>query len=393
MGVLKVLPPPLAEVVPPKLFTVSGAVKAQECVLAGVLASDSSISGAERLAPVPKARLGTVLHRLVEDSAKGKIQGTGDVGANVSHHFDVLLKDAEVELSQSEYATMVPLRASVGEITFRNRVRDAKQRALEVLNRSLPRPPHAASSAPTSGGLPRNASELWLESGELRLRGRTDLLSIDGSRVLIEDFKTGDVDVEDASPQLVLYALLAVAQRPGSSVEIAVLGGTRKKLSAEDLAAARASLKSKTDQASSGAATLAEHLASPGSMCRHCDFRHRCRAYQTWAVSTWANPSAERKEPLDTWGVVLRIERPHVQWVTIRIRDDAGREVDLVKIDASLSGVQQLSVGARFYAFGVAAAASSRDAGGLLVHPRAFRELGNGDMQRAWPSFFVGTGA
>jgi hypothetical protein len=77
----------------------------------------------------------------------------------------------------------------------------------------------------------------------------------------------------------------------------------------------------------------AANLATVGIHCRWCDVRHLCSRYRAEAPRLWAIPRNDYPLPLDLWGEVADAPRRNESGeFSLRIRDDAGRQVAIIAL-------------------------------------------------------------
>lgn len=298
----------------------------------------------------PRARIGKVLHRLVEHAAKGWLADASDDG--VEDYLDELMKEEERQAARENvpprWSSLTQTQTSRAWIELRTRF---VSKALQLRKYAPARVRASGADAPTRQAsavkpmaLPDGAHpEVTLESDTLRLRGRVDLLEKRGPDFEISDYKTGRVTDNEGKlkpavvRQMALYGAMVREASPGGRITLRILGEREIQMEfaggefEESLSAWRTELQ-ELPAHQTLAATV---LATPGESCVGCPIRHRCSAYQDFAVGVWQRP-APHGLPLDTWGSVVQV-RPRGQRATVTIRDDAGRLVDVLGIEGSFA--------------------------------------------------------
>jgi PD-(D/E)XK nuclease superfamily len=261
----------------------------EECVLREVWSS----SRIETLLPLhPSARLGTVIHRILESAGKGEL-GIGDQEAvERAWHTGVLALEAEMRQSWLE-RSLLPLSNSINNFEVQ-RLRTVRK-AVEI-SLSLGSSKYRPQSTRRGIGF-----ELWVSTPDGEIGGFIDHVNeIDGC-IVLQDFKTGLVieltaDGEetlktDYLTQLQIYAALyfftfgkwpvqlQVVSTQGPPISIPV----DQKRSLELVLAAKQKLEAVNEtirRAGSASEHLERALAAPSpSTCKKCLFRPNCEPY------------------------------------------------------------------------------------------------------------------
>jgi hypothetical protein len=282
-------------------------VALQECVLRELWAS----SGSGRLLPLnPRARLGTVIHRLLQDVGSGNIPSSAESLESV---FDRLVSEAETSMSQSWIdRSLVPLRRTVADFEVQ------KLRALECAARIKKvgtRYEHKLDVSPAIG------CEIWVQSEDGSVGGFIDSVYEHDWTVVVRDYKTGLImgGTSESEPnpskeylvQIKLYAALyhekfndwpafaELVPLQGEPIRIvvepeecwAILQKAKETLHAVNALIVRASSRD---------SELSESLATPtSSNCRKCLSRPACQSYQKACVKE------DSEWPADVWGAFV----------------------------------------------------------------------------------------
>ncbi len=245
---------------------------------------------------------------------------------------------------------------------------------------------------PVAGARPATGSEIGLESGVLRLRGRADRVRKLGPNAYeVRDFKTGATLDErgevkqEIALQLQSYGLMLLERQPGADVRLVVDDGEEREIpfDAEARRVARAVLRRIIDAMPAAGPSSAEGLASPGQSCWGCPIRHVCPGYRTNAPVWWNEypPGVERLSN-DVWGTILNVLGDGQ--VDVILRDDAGRRVRVDGLEAR-HGIAPAFAGQRAWFFGLEANGATRGFDGRRFHPRSFHELPRDRLERrAW---------
>lgn len=360
------LPPSLKIVVAPEFLQPSSFSRLLDCRLSAV----HGLGDCDVLPESPRQILGDLVHASVDVR-------DGDGAADVEEEFARRVAAAEAALAFAGRSVCVPLRDAVGHATWDERVGRLRQ----WVARRVLRPNRGTTRFVTSDGPAFFGSEITLEDGELRLRGRVDLIrrGADGVAEVV-DYKSGRLVGPDGEVlpqirwQLRLYALLAEARRDGP-LRLIVVGEREVEVSWQsvDRDSALATLTAVRAELPPGAALAAMSLASPGRGCRRCTIRHRCGAYRQFAEERWTQPTGESVAiGTDTWGsVVSKRQDADGKW-TLVIRDAAGRRVHIYRLGDN-HGVAELATDQPVSVFDLL---PDQDlaVNGVRRHPTNFRE-------------------
>jgi len=263
-----------------------------------------------QLPATPAARLGSAIHRLLEEAGKGLLWENGS--SVIEKRWEVLVAEAEgaMQLSWLE-RQFVPLRAAVSDYQVR-RLR-AIQRAREIAQciQTVPLP---------SGGDPAKGCELWVVTPDGLAGGYIDQVEASPAGPVLRDYKSGHIleaePVQGATTvkatyevQLKLYASIyasAVGVWPGR-LELVPLHGPVREVAFTD-SECQELLRQAREAITSINSLIAEHppakaeamLATPSpGACRYCVFRPSCGAYRN------ARERADAEGwPEDLWGRV-----------------------------------------------------------------------------------------
>jgi RecB family exonuclease len=267
-------------------------------------------SAEEYTLPVtPSMRLGSVIHRLFEAAAKGRVRGPDAINALWSE----LLRDAEAHLAASWLDRhLVPLSSSIADFEVR-RLR-ALRRAEELAE---------ARHVSTGGAHPKDhlGLEVAVESTNGFVNGRIDRVEEDCAGVVLRDYKSGYVPtndegmpeaMQDQKDQLKLYAALFAEKFriwPGKLEIVAVSGAiipvsfSRSECisTLDEAQRCFARINAVADDGSLTAAEQQTALAKPSATgCRGCPYRAKCVAYLITVIS---RPN-RRSWPPDVAGVL-----------------------------------------------------------------------------------------
>lgn len=298
----------VAEISPLKRLSPSRFLALKDCALREVWAANKAPS---LLPPSPRAKLGTVIHSLLE------LAGNGQVGSNpevqIDQTWDRLIFACEAQMSNSWLErSLVPLIKTVPDFEVR-RLR-ARRIAVQM-----------ATASTSFVGTSREASgtgfEVWVETADRLVSGRIDEVRLSADGPSLRDYKTGQILDADApegiavvkmdyQTQLRLYAAL-YARKFGqwpSRLEIVDLDGREFEVPFE-IASCEALLEevyqvlatvNEKIHASRSIQEAVNKLATPGpSNCAACPYRPECFAYRTArqgsSLTGW---------PTDVFGIV-----------------------------------------------------------------------------------------
>jgi RecB family exonuclease len=295
--------------------------------------------GLRHLLPAPPAaKLGSAIHRLLEEAGKGLFREGGTTA--IEKRWDELTAEAESAMRSSWLEShFVPLKATVRDYQVR-RLR-AIQRAAEISQSLRPAPTLPA------GQLPRKC-ELWVATPDGLAGGYIDQVEVCPAGAVLRDYKTGHI-LEGASAatagvvkesyevQLKLYAAI-YASATGvwpTKLELIPLQGPVREVEfsrsecEELLGEARNAVADINSIIANNAPARAETLLaapSPGS-CRYCLFRPACSAYRT---------ARERGATDDAW--------PEDLWGTVREKRVLGNGKILLGIQQAIPGAPAVTI-------------------------------------------------
>jgi hypothetical protein len=266
---------------------------------------------------MPAARLGTVIHRLLEEAGSGKLIDV--TYSEVERHWEELIARAEETLIASWLDRhLVPLSRFIPDYEVR-RLRACK-RAYELSQTNIQASNHAYK------GFERFGNELWVESRDGLIGGYIDSVVTSPDGPIIRDFKSGSVvETDSLQPpsaikpeyevQLKLYAALYATttgiwpaklelvplqgepiQVPHDPTEcLTLLGDASRRLQQTNEVILSRSLALNR---------LEEHLADPDDAhCRFCPFRPSCSVYQQYN----ADAQVVARTPYDAIGTLTEI--------------------------------------------------------------------------------------
>lgn len=290
-------------------------VSLKQCTLSGVLAANAT----PILLPLaPSSRLGTAIHRLLEEASAGQLGHSSEKA--LRSRWDDLIGDVEREMLQSWLERhLVPLRSSARDFEVR------RIHAFELAHRLAVTAGY--STEVSAFGRHGFGNEVWVQSKSGLVRGRIDAVrrTVDG--IVIRDYKTGNVYQPDGQPgtlkkehevQLQIYGAL-YAETFGewpSRFEVATLSGEvlplpvdpkecKQLLSSAESELRRLNQIIDKESDPSTDSQLGETLARPNpSACAHCAFRPACAAYQQTRAS-----DTEGNWPEDLFGELQDMRR------------------------------------------------------------------------------------
>ncbi|KAF5066015.1 PD-(D/E)XK nuclease superfamily protein [anaerobic digester metagenome] len=303
--------PTTPTVAPVRRVTPSFLVSARECPLKATWAAN----GLRPLLPrMAEAALGSVIHRVMEDTGRGRLGSTGGFAVL----WDQQLQKEEGGLSQSWLERhLVPLSSSV---------RDYEQRK-ELCRLAVEKVAQYVRPTTTHSGFPpRSSSELWIETPDGVCAGRADLVRRTGDRTDIIDYKStvirgsgegGEAQLPNAfEVQLKFYAALYHSRHREwpTSLQIVANGGQAfgVTFSHEECEAllkgayvVLARVNCAVRESSKSATGALFRLARPSpSACSRCQYRPVCLPY--WDARD-RTPSPDW--PNDLHGVVVETGR------------------------------------------------------------------------------------
>jgi RecB family exonuclease len=293
--------------VPLERISPSRFLSLKECPLREVWAAGD----APNLLPgSPAARLGSSIHRLLEEAGKGVFR---DGGTKIETRWDELAAEAESAMKNSWLEKhFVPLRTSVANYEVRR---------LKAIERAKEISQLVSTSSPIAAGQPTKRCELWVTTPDGLAGGYIDQVDVTPAGPVLRDYKTGHI-LEPASGrgegavketyevQLKLYAAI-YASTAGvwpARLELVPLQGPVREVPftesecLELLREAREAVSSINSIIKNNSPRKAEELlAAPGpAACRYCPFRPFCAAYE----NARKGAMAEETWPRDIWGTV-----------------------------------------------------------------------------------------
>lgn len=377
------LPKPAESVVVPEKLAPTQIARALDCRLAGLL--PRAMSADDRLPADPRAILGSVLHKLVDDARQGRVgvEEAADLNRALANRLDALISMREAELAKGRLAHYVPLRATLTFSEFLDRTTRALTRAKEFLR---PLAPHGRGRNGATASL--DGVEVQIASEDLGLSGFIDVCHETPEEVLIRDLKTGNVrDARGIAPhvsmQLGLYALMVHEKRPGKRIRLFVDHAVSEELTWGPAAEAetRAALARVRADLTPGTKS-AMLLARPGSACRWCEARHVCPGYRSAAPTWWGVTGLDFVPPSDIAGTIESSTSASGDTSAVMLRDLAGRHSSVVGITKRLGATAEFRPGMTAWFFGVAPRGSTLDTDRNYSHPRNFREAAMAQGER-----------
>lgn len=261
------------------------------------------------LPSAPVAKLGSIIHKLLEKAGKGELGGS--TAQEVETAWLSLVAESEQEMQSSwlEQA-LVPLKNTVTDYEVR-RIRACRK--AEEIARTVN---SSSSSSPIA-----EYFELWVQSEDRLIGGSIDHASQTPEGIVLQDYKsgyvmqldevTGQLKVkEEYQIQLKLYAVLYASTKKHWPIRLEVIPLQGENIAIpfnsseciDLLETALSKLKqinSEISQVLSSSKPI-ELLASPsGDTCRMCQFRPVCPAYYP------AASSGDSSYPRDIWGQVI----------------------------------------------------------------------------------------
>lgn len=281
------------------------------------------------LLPVPAvARLGTVVHSLLENARQG--WSPGSTSKEMEARWDTSLRDVEQVMAANWIERpLVPLRDSVPDFEVR-RLR-ALQRASEEFTAS---PPAAGPRRPGLG------SEVWVQSADSTVGGYVDEALIGHHGLTLRDFKTGMIH-DPAEPaflnpdygiQLKLYAALYQAtygQWP-NRLEVVPLSGEAAEvpfapdeclvlLRQAECALQELNAEIRTVEVAKGSLDQLVSFAAPDpDTCRFCQYRPACPAYRVARVNRH-----QERWPADVMGELVELRALGNGRLAMLVADDS----------------------------------------------------------------------
>lgn len=353
------LPPAIQSVEVGRFVSVSAVVAARECLLRAV----HGLREEQRLPPHPNALLGSILHETMNDLAGLGMSPTWTKAYSV---FEANVEKKERELVADRHTrNLVPLRDKIDLGTWSGRIAYLRSwtenKALGTARVSpklaVPQEKPIRNSVSDLHVMP--GTEVALHDYELRLRGRADLISVDNDGAYcVTDFKTGPIHVNDELRQeyvlqLQLYAWMLESMQPRVEVRLLLDGDTRVQVSwlPADRERVRKFLDIVLERLPEGQPIEAVSLATPGSWCRWCDIRHRCKSYREIAPMWWGNYDLRPDGmPYDVFGKLEHIELDENGFWQLRLSEPSGTRVHISGL-AAKHDLHDIGLGAHIWLF------------------------------------------
>jgi RecB family exonuclease len=285
----------------------------KQCALREVWAA----GGNPVLLPLPPAaRLGTAIHRLLDEAGKGHIAPAER--AAIERRWDELVAETESTMQASWLERhFVPLRSAVA---------DFEVRRIRAVERSLAVAQAAASQRRERQERAVTGFERWVASGDGSVGGYIDHVLETPEGLTLRDYKSGSIRETAAGRptvvkdgfivQMQLYAALfaAATGRWPARLELVPLQGEAEgvpfdRVACEALLADALTALGKVNATIANCASTPEQaenqLASPGpETCARCAFRPGCAPYRR------ARAAAEGGAwPQDVWGELREVRQ------------------------------------------------------------------------------------
>lgn len=407
---MKLIPAPLGAVPIPAEVSVTALAGARPCLLVPTTSGEASVP---LLRLGPQAELGRILHKLVEDAGRGRMNASDDADEAVRAHFEVLLRETRLELNKDSFSKpYADLKEAFSFLDWHSRTEIAIAEAARLiacrrLSDSGSRPQVGPSVASGDFGvLLSRAGEFRLfevpfRSKNLRLKGRIDeVVKQPSGAVEVIDYKTGQVLEDDGSLsagialQLRLYGLAVLEYLPQAAVQPRVRSGEQDyavPFTAEDIRKTESEHRALLERLPVGQLRLAVSLAALGPHCRTCRIRHVCPLYRGEVARLWARPIADFRLALDICGSVLKREKSDDGTHTLTLRDAASRLVKIHRLSLSEDDLETLKSFREVWFFNLCSHEGGLN-GGSWHHPRNFYELpATRGESRAWAMESFGT--
>lgn len=262
----------------------------------------------------PAARLGSVIHKILELSTKGRI----DIEKFDEHWREQIVK-AELEIAQIwQEEQFVPLSTSV--INFDVKSAIYKNQAKGMLYKTVTR----------RQGSGRFKSEFWVKSPDGNIAGTIDLVRKNNDGIQILDYKTGLITSSDGTvtkeyqDQLKMYAALYFSQCGTWPNRLTIIGLNQVEVDIafthtecmDILNTAKQLLDSINNKIIAGCTP--DSLANPTpESCRYCHFRPACFLY-------WLYRDNTKIWPTDLRGKIVRKQLLGNGLVRIIVNDSLG---------------------------------------------------------------------
>lgn len=297
----------------------------------------------ELLPASPAARLGRVIHRLLEAAERGQLNPVSR--ADLERRFEELVKEEENEMETSWLSShLVPLRSHLRG--FEVRVRRAINTGIQISHERVPpadggrRPPGA-----------RYEFEVWVHSRSGLVGGYIDRIATIGPDIILSDFKSGYVTgMSSTGPeaqllkkytlQLKLYAGLyeATFGRWPTRLELIPIGGRPLEVTFSQRECGALISEAEAELCRLNEAVVRfvhdpargqKELARPApETCRFCPFRPACVPYrlarrvngggENWSADVWGRVSDVVKQGDGRLTLALTGEDPAAGEVRVR---------------------------------------------------------------------------
>lgn len=265
----------------------------RQCALREILSAGKQPT----LLPVsPAARIGSIVHKIIEMASAGKI--------NDNSQFDKLWQE---EVSNHESAMKLnPLERHLVPLEETSDDYDVKKYMARQMIRSF-----AASGEPKEARAKKSVPEAWLETRDTKIGGRIDLVHETPEGICLSDYKTGkiideihDNPREEYAIQIKLYAGLFHEVRGEWPNRLLIIGIDQ---SVHEIAFSPAECSALVDEARklldatnkmiSDGKTPSDFASPSPEACKYCLFRPGCTKY--WQIRQDAD-----EWPLDVIGHV-----------------------------------------------------------------------------------------
>lgn len=313
---------------PLRIISPSAFSAMQECALKEVWRQN----GKPPLLPTsPKARVGTVAHKLLAEAGRGHLEATAEA---VNTRWHELLEEAGASISRSPLEChLSPLDLSVPDIEVL-RIR-ATRKAIDIASES--------ESIPKQNRIPAalrsQGHEIPVRSSDDLVRGTIDVATReDGTGVIIQDYKSGSIVEPDDSngiqlkeayqTQLKMYAGLyadTFGEWPASLELVSLTGETQSVYFTKNdcsnlIDEAKTTLHRVNEQIGNHSSeSLPSILANPTPQaCAFCHYRPACGPYRFAAAK-----SDNDRWPLDVIGTVESIKQLGNSKIMLELRAGA----------------------------------------------------------------------
>ena len=268
---------PLKRISPSKYFAI------QSCLLRELWAGNNEIP---KLLPLsPTVRVGTVVHNVLEQAVKGKVQSINDATCVWNEQISVI--EAEMKENWIE-RHLVPISKYARQYEVK------KQKCMFMVESFLNNWPRQSR---------RNTNfeaEVWLDTPDGKVGGRIDAVRVSDDWIEIIDYKTGNIFEtctqeqnikQEYQQQLKLYAALFYAKRGVWPSKLTIVALNQKGydilFNKDECLRLLNDAKQKLSQINGMITSTsdAESFAQPSTeVCRYCLYRPACKAY--WKART-----------------------------------------------------------------------------------------------------------